>query len=511
MVFRTSSDISSRQVLYEEGGTIRGFNMYIYNDNLYYGAWNKPNDGPGAPWGFYSLSTPINTNTSYILSFRYIGTSSSSGMIDCGLNGASIGTINNVGLIYNHSGGIAIAAKRGDTHFETASSGGTGHYFEGDIAEFIMLNYYTETATCHLMNNYLSAKYDIPLVMNDQFQHDDSGNGNFDHELAGIYRVSSSNLVTDAQGSGNVRLNNATDLDDNEFMMFAHDGQNYEGGNLFDVPGTVQARLERTWRIEEQGDVGLVDISFDLSNVSNVTLTDLKLLIDINNNGTFMDETVVGGGVIENATDEGNGIYKFSGVAGLADDTRFSLATINLFTTPLPIELLDFTGEKEDMSIRLDWSTLSEANTDYFHIERKTEEGEEWTSIGKVDAAGNSSTIQTYEYYDRYPVPGVSQYRLVQYDLDGTGEYVKTIGIPFTLDEYFTVYPNPPRDYLMITVKPDLPTTITLFNSSGDEITLPEESFYNYIKLDIAFLTPGLYIIDISQGGHSERKKVIVP
>ena len=38
VVVRTGSNVNTRQVVYQEGGSTRGLDMYIYNGNLYFGA-----------------------------------------------------------------------------------------------------------------------------------------------------------------------------------------------------------------------------------------------------------------------------------------------------------------------------------------------------------------------------------------------------------------------------------------------------------------------------------------
>ena len=71
MVFQTGSNVTNRRVIFEEGGTIRGLNLYINSGNLYAGAWNTANDGAGAPWSFTFTNTPISASTNYIVSFVY--------------------------------------------------------------------------------------------------------------------------------------------------------------------------------------------------------------------------------------------------------------------------------------------------------------------------------------------------------------------------------------------------------------------------------------------------------
>lgn len=87
---------------------------------------------------------------------------------------------------------------------------------------------------------------------------------------------------------------------------------------------------------------------------------------------------------------------------------------------PLPIELLYFFGTPNEKERRIDlnWATSSEINNDYFDIE-KSKNGLEWEKIAKVQGAGNSTSMLTYETKDEYPIIGLSYYRLTQTDFNG--------------------------------------------------------------------------------------------
>ena len=117
LVFKTGNDINSRQVIYEEDGTVSGVNVFIENGMLYFGAYNLPNDGAGAPWPFQSLSISIQPNTEYIFTGLLDGNSSETGLMASWLNGTSMGELYTTGLLYANSGAIALGAVRGDSYF----------------------------------------------------------------------------------------------------------------------------------------------------------------------------------------------------------------------------------------------------------------------------------------------------------------------------------------------------------------------------------------------------------
>jgi hypothetical protein len=95
----------------------------------------------------------------------------------------------------------------------------------------------------------------------------------------------------------------------------------------------------------------------------------------------------------------------------------------------LPIELLYFNCVKSDLiSNKLNWSTASENNNDYFSIE-KTTDGINFHTISNVDGAGNSYSNINYEYEDYDISEGITYYRLKQTDFDGKYQHSPIISV----------------------------------------------------------------------------------
>ncbi|MBL7954391.1 MAG: SBBP repeat-containing protein [Flavobacteriales bacterium] len=94
----------------------------------------------------------------------------------------------------------------------------------------------------------------------------------------------------------------------------------------------------------------------------------------------------------------------------------------------LPVELLSFTGTDEGPSVRLEWTTATEHNTSHFELERGRD-GVNYTSIGTLAAAGFSAAVLDYSFTDPSPLDGLSFYRLVQVDLDGSVAYHGPVAI----------------------------------------------------------------------------------
>jgi hypothetical protein len=105
-----------------------------------------------------------------------------------------------------------------------------------------------------------------------------------------------------------------------------------------------------------------------------------------------------------------NNLYSFSDFTGNGNGS------------PLPISLLNFNATPILESVKIDWTTLTETNNDYFTIER-TKDAVNFEPIAKVYGAGNSNAMLNYSLYDENPFNGLSYYRLTQTDFDGKQTY----------------------------------------------------------------------------------------
>lgn len=113
--------------------------------------------------------------------------------------------------------------------------------------------------------------------------------------------------------------------------------------------------------------------------------------------------------------------------------------------SPLPVELVSFSGYHDNNVNFLNWNTASELNTDRFEIEKATQP-QQWINIGSVQAAGNSNIPRTYTFSDIHPAIGDNYYRLKMMDLDGSFKYSNVINIPVSEvpnNGFISIFPNP--------------------------------------------------------------------
>jgi hypothetical protein len=373
--------------------------------------------------------------------------------------------------------------------------------FVGDVAEIIIFNVRVNSAQRIIIDNYLAAKFGLALAVNDLFVQDNPANGNFDFNVAGIGRVDASNLHNDAQGTGIVRILNPSGLGNNEFLIWGHNNELDQATNISDVPATVEARFERVWRVNEVNaagaavNVGAVDIRFDLTGLGTIAASDLRLLVDTDNDGLFNDETPISG-----ATNVGGDVYEFAGVTAIANNLRFTIGTINSSSTPLPIELLYFNAIVTDQKmVRLDWQTASESSNDFFTIERSTN-GMNWEFLKSIKGAGNSSALLTYSATDSLPYSGISYYRLKQTDFDGQFSYsqMREVNMNAWSQSTVQIYPNPSDDQIIVEGSADELSQISIYNALGKEVTtmmIITNISAEKVQIGLSKLNSGMYFL----------------
>ena len=333
--------------------------------------------------------------------------------------------------------------------------------FAGDMYEVIVYDNIINDAQTIIVHNYLAAKYNQSLGNDDLYDEDDAANGNYDHDVAGIGRVDISNRHEDSQGTGIVRVNNPTNLNDDEFFIWGHDNDVLDFTNITDIPTGVLNRLERVWRTSEAStagagvDVGSINISFDLTGLT-FDPTKLVLLVDADNDGLFNDETPITGVI-----NLGSNIYEWSALAAISNNLRFTLAITIL--VPLPIELTNFDTNCEGDKVNLGWSTETEINNDYFTVER-SRDGINFEAIATINGAGNSIATINYNWTDDNPLSGTSYYRLKQTDFDGAKEIFLTRSVNCG-EQGILIYPNPFENEFIL--KSKYGGTITLVDHAG--------------------------------------------
>ncbi len=117
----------------------------------------------------------------------------------------------------------------------------------------------------------------------------------------------------------------------------------------------------------------------------------------------------------------------------------------------LPVNFLGLKARKQNKNVLLEWSTASEFNSDYFDLQRSADGTNFSSTIGRLTAAGTSTSVKNYSVTDAQPFATWNYYRVKQVDKDGKIAYSNVAAINFEKEAAVViVYPNPAKDKLNI-------------------------------------------------------------
>ncbi len=193
-----------------------------------------------------------------------------------------------------------------------------------------------------------------------------------------------------------------------------------------------------------------------------------------------------------------------------------------LFGIPLPLELAYFKGEEDNCTALLTWATATEEETSHFNIQKSTT-GLGFTTIGRVDAAGNSTSLLTYSYTDTQ-LSADNYYRLEMVDIDGTTTYTDIVNVSTDCADGNTIseiFPNPTKGQMNITFNSSfdhenaevvimdalgrtvqveaITTTLGLNTINVDVTRLPQASYFVVIRGESGWYTDATQFVKLGE------------
>jgi Secretion system C-terminal sorting domain len=183
-------------------------------------------------------------------------------------------------------------------------------------------------------------------------------------------------------------------------------------------------------------------------------------------------------------------------------------------STTLPVQLVQFLATRnDDGSVKVSWATSQEENSNYYDVERSSDQSI-WSSIGTVKAKGYSSTTTNYFLNDKSPVNGTGYYRLKMVDLDGKFTYSKAI--PVTTDnssQSLVIYSNPFSDQIRLKINVSGPQNLILTVTDMLGKTYISQSYQaqngdNFVNLQPSISSSGMYILHIQGNSYNQTVKL---
>ncbi len=191
--------------------------------------------------------------------------------------------------------------------------------------------------------------------------------------------------------------------------------------------------------------------------------------------------------------------------------SNFSPFTFGSITggNPFPVELVNFSANLQGNKVKLQWTTASEINTDYFQIE-KSLEGLQFEKVFTQNAAGYSNMPIDYEGFDYEPFKGISYYRLKTVDRDGKFVYSNVVAVNFQSEFAVSIYPNPTKDNLNIHLsEKSNDVDVSIYDLTGRLVFQENYLNTNNIELSTQNWNSGLYIAKIKTLNGEFTEKIV--
>lgn len=270
---------------------------------------------------------------------------------------------------------------------------------------------------------------------------------------------------------------------------------------------------EGVWSLTENGSIdGTYDLKLYFNDFSLVTVTDDNRFNIISRPTDLNDGTnwILSSGICDPT-------LVSSGYASRITMNTFSEKGIAKANGILPVELLSFNATCQVDKIFVNWATASEANNDYFTLE-KSSDGNDFLPIYTISGAGNSNSLLNYSYTDNSPY-SITYYKLRQTDFDG--QYTYSDIISETCDDE-----NSGLDIIHISGNDSGSSCLSVtYTSSQDEISfviydLVGQEIYSTRKIsdagqntaviDTRNISEGIYIILMKNKTNFVSRKVII-
>lgn len=186
-------------------------------------------------------------------------------------------------------------------------------------------------------------------------------------------------------------------------------------------------------------------------------------------------------------------------------------------SSPLPVELLSFSGDCSTNKNLLTWSTASEKNNDYFLLERSIN-GLDFQRIAMVQGAGNTQLEQEYLFSDYDFLPGTSYYRLTQVDFDGKSETFDIISLQNDCVEeeglraYYNQQTGRIRLFLEVEARDIVSLSVYAISGQGVPVSFEQmnkNSGYSEIAPFTEF-AKGIYIITLQTANEVKTAKISI-
>lgn len=190
-------------------------------------------------------------------------------------------------------------------------------------------------------------------------------------------------------------------------------------------------------------------------------------------------------------------------------DANGCIDTIVIVVSPvLPITLLNFSAEAVANVVLLNWTTVSEFNTDFFTVEKMMTH-DQFLGFQITHAAGFSVLPLDYSAMDVHPWQGTNYYRLKLTDLDGHSTYSDLVSVYFKGDEKISINPNPFGEHFNMETNETL-HRIRITDMLGNRVFEMNGNYTGSIRISLVGMASGCYMLEgEGESGFHSRQLIV--
>jgi hypothetical protein len=171
-------------------------------------------------------------------------------------------------------------------------------------------------------------------------------------------------------------------------------------------------------------------------------------------------------------------------------------------TAALPVTLRYFNSRMTQQGALLGWQTAREDNNSFFQIER-SQNVVGFESIGTVPSQavdGTSVTPLTYAFTDAQPLPGMTYYRLMQTDRDGTRTVASRVVALNREGVLSVLFPNPVSAAGEASIEPGITYASYQISDMLGRIVQRADAPGLLSRVSLAGLPAGVYVLTVQTG-----------
>ena len=261
-----ADDVTTRQVLYEEGAGTHGLTIYLDGGNIYV---TGEHDGV---WADANINAAVSTGTTYHVSFVFDQPNDSfTGYLD----GVSMGSVSVSSTAFpSHSGDIGIGYAPDGVQFHDGESGSGGYYYNGRISDVAIYNTALTQTELQEHSDIIQGSFPAAQAIDDVLYGGDGFDQLFGGDGRDVFVFESSSAFND------VDQINGFDVGENDSIDITDLLTGYTAGvsDINDFVQISESGGNTTISIDTNGTTGGVSFS-DIAQINGLTGLDVDAML----------------------------------------------------------------------------------------------------------------------------------------------------------------------------------------------------------------------------------------